>query len=84
MRIVIAGAGFGGMAAVKSLKHADADFTLIDRTNHHLFQPLLYLVATAALSSADIASATRTLPPGHDGPTGFQPGGDQSIVKTKG
>lgn len=60
-RIVIVGAGFGGMAAVKSLKHADVDVTLIDRTNHHLFQPLLYQVATAALSPADIATASRAL-----------------------
>ena len=60
-RIVIVGAGFGGMAAVKALKHADADVTLIDRTNHHLFQPLLYQVATAALSPADIATASRAL-----------------------
>lgn len=49
------------MAAVKALKHADADVTLIDRTNHHLFQPLLYQVATAALSPADIATASRAL-----------------------
>ena len=60
-RIVIVGAGFGGMAAVKALKHADADITLIDSTNHHLFQPLLYQVATAALSPADIATASRAL-----------------------
>ncbi|WP_082734553.1 NAD(P)/FAD-dependent oxidoreductase [Novosphingobium sp. CCH12-A3] len=60
-RIVIVGAGFGGMAAVKALKRADADVTLIDRTNHHLFQPLLYQVATAALSPADIATASRVL-----------------------
>ncbi|HEY5048473.1 MAG TPA: NAD(P)/FAD-dependent oxidoreductase [Rhizomicrobium sp.] len=60
-RIVIVGAGFGGMAAAKALKGADADITLIDRTNHHLFQPLLYQVATAALSPADIATATRAL-----------------------
>ena len=60
-RVVIVGAGFGGMAAVKGLKHADADVTLIDRTNHHLFQPLLYQVATAALSPADIATASRAL-----------------------
>jgi len=60
-RIVIVGAGFGGMAVVKSLKHARADVTVIDRTNHHLFQPLLYQVATAALSPADIASAIRAL-----------------------
>jgi NADH dehydrogenase len=60
-RIVIVGAGFGGMAAVKALKQADAYVTLIDRTNHHLFQPLLYQVATAALSPADIATASRAL-----------------------
>ena len=60
-RIVIVGAGFGGMTAVKALKHADANVTLIDRTNHHLFQPLLYQVATASLSPADIATASRAL-----------------------
>jgi NADH dehydrogenase len=60
-RVVVVGAGFGGMAAVQALKGADVDITLIDRTNHHLFQPLLYQVATAALSPADIATATRAL-----------------------
>lgn len=60
-RIVIVGAGFGGMAAAKALKRADADVVLVDRTNHHLFQPLLYQVATAALSPADIATASRAL-----------------------
>lgn len=60
-RVVIVGAGFGGMAAAKALKKADIDLTLIDRTNHHLFQPLLYQVATAALSPADIATASRVL-----------------------
>ena len=60
-RIVIVGAGFGGMAVVKALRGANADVTLIDRTNHHLFQPLLYQVATAALSPADIATASRVL-----------------------
>ncbi|CAN5685228.1 NAD(P)/FAD-dependent oxidoreductase [soil metagenome] len=60
-RIVVVGAGFGGMAAVKALADCDADVTLIDRTNHHLFQPLLYQVATAALSPADIATASRVL-----------------------
>jgi len=59
--VVVVGAGFGGMAAVQALKGADVDITLIDRTNHHLFQPLLYQVATAALSPADIATATRAL-----------------------
>jgi NADH dehydrogenase len=60
-KIVVIGAGFGGMAAVKALAGCDADITLVDRTNHHLFQPLLYQVATAALSPADIATASRVL-----------------------
>jgi NADH:ubiquinone reductase (H+-translocating) len=60
-RIVIVGSGFGGMAAAKALKRAEAEITLVDRTNHHLFQPLLYQVATAALSPADIATASRAL-----------------------
>lgn len=60
-RIVIVGAGFGGMAAARMLRRAAAEVTLVDRTNHHLFQPLLYQVATAALSPADIATANRVL-----------------------
>ncbi|MGP7795551.1 NAD(P)/FAD-dependent oxidoreductase [Sphingomonas sp. CLY1604] len=60
-KIVIVGAGFGGLAAAKALAKRDLDVLLIDRTNHHLFQPLLYQVATAALSPADIATATRAL-----------------------
>src|SRR5579862_4219877 len=60
-RIVIIGSGFGGLAAAKGLKGVDAEITLVDRTNHHLFQPLLYQVATAALSPADIATASRAL-----------------------
>jgi NADH dehydrogenase len=60
-KIVVVGAGFGGMAVVQSLKGVEVDITLIDRTNHHLFQPLLYQVATAALSPAEIATATRVL-----------------------
>src|ERR1700722_15022206 len=48
-RIVIVGSGFGGMAAAKALKGVDAEITLVDRTNHHPVQPLLYQVATAAL-----------------------------------
>ncbi len=54
-RIVIVGAGFAGLSCAKALARADADITLIDRRNYHLFQPLLYQVATAALSPADIA-----------------------------
>jgi NADH:ubiquinone reductase (H+-translocating) len=58
-RIVIIGAGFGGLTAAMQLKGVDADVTVIDRRNHHLFQPLLYQVATAALSPADIAAPIR-------------------------
>ena len=54
-RIVIVGGGFAGLEAAKALRRADADLVVIDRQNHHLFQPLLYQVATAALSPADIA-----------------------------
>jgi len=58
-RVVIIGAGFGGLTAAMKLRHVDADVTVIDRRNHHLFQPLLYQVATAALSPADIAAPIR-------------------------
>jgi NADH:ubiquinone reductase (H+-translocating) len=58
-RVVIVGAGFAGLSAAKALKRAPADVTLIDRRNYHLFQPLLYQVATAALSPADIAAPIR-------------------------
>jgi NADH dehydrogenase len=54
-KVVIVGAGFGGIEAVKSLLRAPVEVTVIDRQNHHCFQPLLYQVATAALSPADIA-----------------------------
>jgi len=60
-RIVIVGGGFGGLAAAKALAHAPAEVLLIDRQNHHLFQPLLYQVATAALSPADIAWPIRRI-----------------------
>ncbi|TKB88986.1 MAG: NAD(P)/FAD-dependent oxidoreductase [Nitrospira sp.] len=58
-RVIIIGGGFGGLTAARSIRHADV--TLIDRTNHHLFQPLLYQVATTALSPGDIAWPLRTL-----------------------
>ena len=58
-RIVIVGGGFGGLYAARSLKHAPVDVTLIDRRNFHLFQPLLYQVATGALSPGEIASPLR-------------------------
>lgn len=53
--VVVVGGGFGGLQVVRSLGNTGFTVTLIDRTNHHLFQPLLYQVATAALSPADIA-----------------------------
>jgi|APTNR8051073442_1049403.scaffolds.fasta_scaffold04334_5 NADH dehydrogenase/putative oxidoreductase len=60
-RILIVGAGFGGVAAALGLCHAWARVTLVDRRNYHLFQPLLYQVATATLSPADIATPVRAL-----------------------
>jgi NADH dehydrogenase len=59
-QVVIIGGGFGGLTAAQSLRGAEVDVVLIDRTNHHLFQPLLYQVATAALSPGDIAWPLRT------------------------
>src|SRR6476469_43102 len=56
---VIIGGGFGGLAAAQALKVADVDVTLIDRRNFHLFQPLLYQVATGGLSPANIAAPLR-------------------------
>jgi NADH dehydrogenase len=58
-RVVIVGGGFGGLYAAQSLKNADVDVTVIDRRNFHLFQPLLYQVATGALSPGEIASPLR-------------------------
>ena len=60
-RVVIVGAGFGGLSAAKALAGAAFDVTLIDRHNYHLFQPLLYQVASAALSPGDIASPIRSI-----------------------
>jgi NADH dehydrogenase len=58
-RVVIIGGGFGGLACARGLAGADVEVTLVDRRNHHLFQPLLYQVSTAALSPADIAIPIR-------------------------
>ena len=60
-RVVIVGAGFGGIACARALRHTPVRITLIDRQNYHLFQPLLYQVATAALSPADIAIPVRAV-----------------------
>lgn len=60
-RVVIIGGGFGGLSVARELKDTGVDITLIDRTNHHLFQPLLYQVATAALSPGDIAMPIRSV-----------------------
>lgn len=60
-RVVVVGAGFGGLEAVRALRHVAADVTLVDRRNFHLFQPLLYQVATAALSPGDIAWPIRAI-----------------------
>lgn len=59
--MVIVGAGFGGLAAAQRLANKAVEVTLVDRRNHHLFQPLLYQVATAALSPADIAAPIRSI-----------------------
>jgi NADH dehydrogenase len=59
--VVIIGAGFGGLAAARALRRASVRITIVDRSNHHLFQPLLYQVATAALSPADIAAPIRRI-----------------------
>src|SRR6516165_4255661 len=60
-RVVIIGAGFGGLSAATALADSSFDVTLIDQHNYHLFQPLLYQVATAGLSPADIASPIRSI-----------------------
>jgi NADH:quinone reductase (non-electrogenic) len=60
-QVIIVGAGFGGLEAAKKLACKDVRLTVIDRTNYHLFQPLLYQVATAALSPADIAAPVRAI-----------------------
>ncbi|MGZ5764097.1 MAG: FAD-dependent oxidoreductase, partial [Usitatibacter sp.] len=58
-RVVIVGAGFGGLAAATALAGDQVDVTIVDRHNYHTFQPLLYQVATAGLNAADVAYAVR-------------------------
>src|SRR5262249_46813412 len=64
-RVVIVGAGFAGIAAARALRNSDADVVIIDRRNHHIFQPLLYQVATAILAPSDIAAPIRQLAETH-------------------
>ncbi|MEJ5261344.1 MAG: NAD(P)/FAD-dependent oxidoreductase [Ignavibacterium sp.] len=64
-KVIIIGAGFSGLTAAKNLADTDFELTIIDKTNHHLFQPLLYQVATAALSPSDIAVPIRSLLSGY-------------------
>jgi NADH dehydrogenase len=70
--VIIVGGGFGGLAAAKALKRARVRVTLIDRTNHHLFQPLLYQVATSALAPGQIASPIRGILRSQNNTTVFQ------------
>ena len=58
-RVIIVGGGFGGLAAAKALRNTPAQIILIDRTNHHLFQPLLYQVATSVLAPGQIGYPIR-------------------------
>src|SRR5207302_553555 len=76
-RVVIIGAGFGGLEAAKKLACEAVRVTVVDRTNYHLFQPLLYQVATAALSPADVAArrAAMTFVVIGGGPTGVEMAG---------
>ncbi len=60
-RVVVAGAGFGGLTFCREFQDPRAEITLVDRTNHHLFQPLLYQVAMAGLSAPDIAQPIRSI-----------------------
>ena len=60
-RVVLVGGGFGGVNAARALAGADADVTIVDRTNHHLFQPLLYQVATGIMPEGLIAPALRSV-----------------------
>ena len=60
-RVLIVGGGFAGIAAARALRRAEANLVIIDKRNHHLFQPLLYQVATAALHPGTIAAPIRSL-----------------------
>src|SRR5688572_16256446 len=61
LQVLVLGAGFGGLTFAENFYHPNAHVTVVDRTNHHLFQPLLYQVATAGLSAPDIAQPIRSI-----------------------
>lgn len=89
-RVVIVGGGFGGLYAAKSLGRAPVDVTLIDKRNFHLFQPLLYQVATGSLSPADISSPLRVVLSSHrnvrvlmDEVTDIDPGHQQVMLRSE-
>ena len=65
-KVVVIGSGFGGLFGTKALRRADVDVTVIAKTTHHLFQPLLYQVATGILSEGEIAPPTREILAGQD------------------
>ena len=65
-RVVIVGGGFGGLYAAEALKSTPVELTVVDRTNHHVFQPLLYQVATASLAPSDVAYPIRAVLSGRD------------------
>src|SRR5215470_13685348 len=70
-RVVIVGGGFGGLAAAKALRKAPAHVTLVDRNNHHVFQPLLYQVATSVLAPGQISAPLRGILHGQTNTTVF-------------
>lgn len=82
VKVVIIGGGFGGLTLAKSLRRADVDILLIDKTNHHLFQPLLYQVATAALSPGEIATPIREVLRFQENASVIM--GDAEMIDTKG
>src|SRR5437879_10187281 len=87
-KVVIVGAGFGGLEAAKALNGAPIELVLVDKQNHHCFQPLLYQVATAALSPADIAWPVRHILRSQENATVFMAevigiDGEARVVKTR-